>query len=77
MKYSQVLPFLFLTDLMDLIIVFLAAIIIFVVFVAITAFFLKSALDLHKRTMDAVASHNAKHQDDLKSEDNEIEEKSQ
>ncbi|OPY18616.1 MAG: hypothetical protein A4E24_01802 [Methanomethylovorans sp. PtaU1.Bin093] len=62
---------------MDLIIVFLAAIIIFVVFVAITAFFLKSALDLHKRTMDAVASHNAKHQDDLKSEDNEIEEKSQ
>lgn len=62
---------------MDLIIVFLAAIIIFAVFVVITAFFLKSALDLHKRTMDAVASHDAKHQDDRRSEDNEIEEESQ
>ena len=62
---------------MKLILAFLASIIIFVFFVAITAFFLKSALDLHKKTMGSVASHNADNRDDLKSEDYEIEEESQ
>jgi len=62
---------------MDLIFVFLVSIIIFAIFVVITAFSLRSALDLHKKTVDAVASHNVNHQDDPESEDNEIEERSQ
>ena len=77
MKCLEVLPFLFPKNLMDLIIVFLVSIIIFAVFVAITAFSLRSALDLHKKTVDAVASHNVNHQDDPESEDNEIEERGQ
>lgn len=62
---------------MDLIITFLVSIIIFAVFVAITAFSLRSALDLHKKTMDAVASHNVNSQKDPEPEYNEIEKEGQ
>lgn len=56
---------------MDLIFVLMVAIGVFAVFVVATAFSLKSSMDLHKRTMDAVTSHNVKHLDDLKPEDKE------
>lgn len=62
---------------MDLVFVFLGAIIVFAVFVVITAFFLKSALDLHNRTVDAVVSHNSKLQDNSELADNKIKERSQ
>ncbi len=62
---------------MDVITVSLLAILIFAVSVALTAFFLKSALDLHNRTVDAVVSHNSKIQTNSESADNKIEERSQ
>ena len=45
---------------MDLLIIFLVAILVFAVFVAITAFFLKSALEVHSKTTSAVRSHGAR-----------------
>lgn len=62
---------------MDVITISLLAILIFAVSVAVTAFFLKSALDLHNRTLDTVLSHNSKIQNNSESVDNKIEERSQ
>lgn len=60
---------------MDVIIVSLLAIIIFAVSVAVTAFFLKSAVDVHNRTVDLVLDKNSSSHKDIVCEESKKEDK--
>jgi hypothetical protein len=60
---------------MDVITVSLLAIIIFAVSVAVTAFFLKSVVDVHNRTVDLVLDKNSSYHKDIVCEESKKEEK--